>query len=121
MFSTLKPIPVAAIIRARCMRYSLPSVLLFLWADPVTWAKIKIKIEVKLKLKFAYIWLMYRWPEGDKCTCITFIIGNSLRMHSSRLPNMEHLPCNSVGANQSNENSTLCTIDIYFRCFFLYC
>ena len=43
------------------MRYSVPIVLLFLWADPVTWAKIKIEIEVKLKLKFAYIWLTYRW------------------------------------------------------------
>ena len=39
----------------------------------------------------------------------TFIIGNSLRVHSSRLPNMERLPRNGAGANQSNENSTRCT------------
>ena len=55
--------------------------------------------------------------EGDEHTRITFIIGKSLRVHSSRLPNMERLPHNGVGANQSNENSTRCTIDIYFRCF----
>jgi len=51
---TLKPIPVASIIRARCMTYSVPIVWLFLWVDPVTWAKIKIKnyngseIEIKI-------------------------------------------------------------------------
>ena len=46
--------------------------------------------------------------EGDKRTCIedrhahasktdTFIVGNSLRVHSSRLPNMERLPAERRG------------------------
>ena len=139
MISTLKPIPVASIIRARCMRYSVPIVWLFLWADPVTWAKIKIKIKIEVKLKskfksmriYAYIWLTYRWllkvtnahaSKTDTHMHRRQTRSSSVTVSACTVPDCQTwsvYPRNGAGANQSNESSTRYTRTYAFLIHFL--